>query len=555
MRAAEKGNASTPLRVDALVLGTGLAGLNFALDFVELQPQARVLVVTKSADLRESATQWAQGGIAAAMQGGEDITSHFEDTMKTGGGISREDAVRTVVTEGADRVRDLLRRGVEFTRKDGAKELRSGDQLADQFDFTREGGHSRRRILHSADHTGQAIIEALLKAVQQNPRIELRTSTIAVDLVSEHKLSRNRSPVGDTCLGAYLLDVETNSVYPVSARVVHLATGGAGKVYKYTSNPDTANGDGIAMAYRLGAHVANMEFIQFHPTCLFHPQAKSALLSEALRGEGAYLVNRAGERFMPKYHPMAELAPRDVVALSIDKEMKRTGDECVFLDISHKGADFVRSHFPHNTETCAKFGFDLTREPVPVVPAAHYTCGGVVADLDARTSIRGLYVAGEAAHTGLHGANRLASNSLLEAAVFSHRAAQHAAGYVTALADQAYPDLPPWSTGFAKADEEQVIISHNWDEIRTLMWNYVGIVRSNRRLEYAARRIENLKQEINQCYWERRLSRNLVELRNLVTVADLIVSCARMRKESRGLHQNIDYPETDDVLYRRDTVL
>ncbi len=533
-------------KIDALVLGTGLAGLNFALEFAERVPEARVLVVTKSADYFESATHWAQGGIAAAMQGGEDVTSHFDDTMKTGGGISHEEAVRAVVSEGPERVRDLIRRGVDFTRKEDNK---------DEFDFTREGGHSKRRILHSADHTGRAIIEALVAEVKRHPRIELRANTIAVDLVSAHKLSRNRSPVDDTCLGAYLLDITTNTVYPVSATVTHLATGGAGKVYKYTSNPDTAGGDGIAMAHRLGAHVANMEFIQFHPTCLFHPQAKSALLSEALRGEGAVLVNRAGERFLPKYHPMGELAPRDVVALSIDKEMKKRGDECVYLDISHKGADFVRSHFPHNTETCAKFGFDLTKEPVPVVPAAHYTCGGVMSDLHGRTSIRGLYVAGEAAHTGLHGANRLASNSLLEAAVFSHRAAVHAVAYSAEAKLLRAEALPAWNPGFAKAEEEEVIISHNWDEIRTLMWNYVGIVRSNRRLEYAARRLTNLKQEIHQCYWERRLNKNLVELRNLVTVADLIVTSAQMRKESRGLHQNIDYPETDDTLFRKDTII
>jgi len=538
MRRAEK--------FDALVLGTGLAGLNFALEFVERRPGSKVLVITKSPDLLESATHWAQGGIAAAIQGGEDITSHFEDTIRTGGGISSEEAVRVVVTEGPDRVRDLISRGVTFTMKGSGK---------DEFDFTQEGGHSKRRIIHSADHTGRAIIEALVAQVNANPRIEVRTNTIAIDLVSDHKIARERSPVGATCLGAYLLDVETNSVYAVNSTVTLIATGGAGKAYKYTSNPDTAGGDGVAMAHRLGAHVANMEFVQFHPTCLFHSQAKSALLSEALRGEGAYLVNRAGERFMLKYHPMAELAPRDVVALSIDKEMKRRGDECVFLDISHKGAEFIRAHFPHNTATCAQFGFDLTSQRVPVVPAAHYTCGGVMSDIEGRTTIQGLYVAGEAAHSGLHGANRLASNSLLEAAVFSQRAATHAAGYARRRETQNVAELPAWDHGFAKDEEEEVIISHNWDEIRTLMWNYVGIVRSNRRLEYAARRIANLKQEITQCYWERRLSKNLVELRNLVTVADLIVTCAQMRKESRGLHQNIDYPETDDLLFRRDTVV
>ncbi|RYZ94331.1 MAG: FAD-binding protein, partial [Proteobacteria bacterium] len=348
--------------------------------------------------------------------------------------------------------------------------------------------------------------------------------TVAVDLVSDHKLLKVRSAVGASCLGAYLLDIETSSIYPVQALVTMLATGGAGKVYKYTSNPDTAVGDGIAMAHRLGARVANMEFIQFHPTCLFHPEAKSALLSEALRGEGAYLVNSAGERFMAKYDPAMELAPRDVVALSIDKEMKRRGDECVYLDISHKGADFVKAHFPHNTATCLKYGFDLTREPVPVVPAAHYTCGGVMSDLEGRTNIEGLYVAGEAAHTGLHGANRLASNSLLEAAVFSHRASLQATIYAKDAREKKMPELPPWKEGFAKEEQEEVIITHNWDEVRTTMWNYVGIVRTNRRLEYARRRIALLQQEVNQNYWERKISKNLIELRNLITVADLIIT-------------------------------
>ncbi|MGE3261000.1 MAG: L-aspartate oxidase [Bacteriovoracia bacterium] len=533
--------------VDALVLGSGLAGLNFALEFAERNPEAKILLITKSVLLHEGATNWAQGGIAAVMDG-ESFESHIEDTLRTGGGLSQAKAVRTVVTEGPDRVRDLIRRGVQFTRRE--------DNI-DQYDFTREGGHSERRVLHVADHTGRAIMETLTAAARANPRIEIATETIAVDLISDHKLKRIRNPAGATCLGAYLLHIPTNTVYGVAANVTMIATGGAGKVYKYTSNPDTCVGDGIAMAHRLGAHVANMEFIQFHPTCLYHPDAKSALLSEALRGEGAYLVNKAGERFMAKYHPSLELAPRDIVALSIDKEMKQRGDHCVYLDISHKGADFVRSHFPHNYSTCLQFGFDLTKGPVPVVPAAHYTCGGIMSDLDGRANLAGLYVAGECAHTGLHGANRLASNSLLEAAVFSYRAALHAGAYCKSLSVKKAlkPEVPEWNPGFAKAEEEEVIISHNWDEIRTLMWNYVGIVRSNRRLEYAARRIALLKQEINQCYWERKLNKNLVELRNLVTVADLIVSCAQMRKESRGLHQNIDHPDTDDSLFGRDTIL
>ncbi|MGZ3711545.1 MAG: L-aspartate oxidase [Bdellovibrionota bacterium] len=534
----------TTKTVDALVLGSGLAGLNFALEFAERNPGASVLLITKAEQLHESATNWAQGGIAAVMDG-ESFESHIEDTMRTGGGLSQPEAVRTVVVEGPDRVRELIRRGVQFTRR---------EDNVDQYDFTREGGHSERRVLHVADHTGRAIMDTLTAAAKANPQIQIATETIAVDLISEHKLKRIRNPNGDTCLGAYLLDIKTNTVYGVAAGVTMVATGGAGKVYKYTSNPDTAVGDGIAMAHRLGAHVANMEFIQFHPTCLYHPDAKSALLSEALRGEGAYLVNKAGERFMAKYHPSMELAPRDVVALSIDKEMKKRGDDCVYLDISHKGAEFIKAHFPHNYATCLKFGFDLTKGPVPVVPAAHYTCGGIMSNLDGRANVAGLYVAGECAHTGLHGANRLASNSLLEAAVFSYRAAVHAGNFLKEKREK-HPEIPQWNPGFAKAEEEEVIISHNWDEIRTLMWNYVGIVRSNRRLEYAARRIALLKQEINQCYWERKLNKNLVELRNIITVAELIVTSAQMRKESRGLHQNIDYPELDDLLYGRDTVL
>jgi L-aspartate oxidase len=531
-------------QVDALVLGSGLAGLNFALDFSEREPKAKILIVTKASDPHESATNWAQGGIAAVMNEDDNPEIHIQDTLSTGGGLSNRSVVEIVVKEGPERVRSLIQRGVEFTRKEGHR---------DQYDFTQEGGHSRRRILHVADHTGAAIMDSLLKKVQANPNIEILKDTIAIDLVSDHKLQKIRTASGATCLGAYLLHIPTNSVMAVNAKFTLIATGGAGKVYKYTSNPDISVGDGIAMAHRLGARIANMEFIQFHPTCLFHPDAKSALLSEALRGEGAYLVNKAGERFMGKYHSKMELAPRDVVALSIDREMKKRGDDCVYLDISHKGEEFVLQHFPHNTATCKKYGFDLTKKPVPVVPAAHYTCGGICSDTDGLTNIKNLYVAGEAAHTGLHGSNRLASNSLLEAAVFAHRAALHASSKIREKSEPM--EIPNWNPGFAKEEEEEVIITHNWDEVRTLMWNYVGIVRSNRRLESASRRIALLQQEVNQCYWERKISKNLIELRNLITVADLIIRSAMMRKESRGLHQNIDYPEANDLLFGKDTIL
>lgn len=532
---------------DALVIGTGLAGLNFALEFTRSNPHATVWIATKSADPSDGATLWAQGGIAVVLSEIDDSPElHSADTLRTGAGLSRPDVVDFVVKEGKARIDSLISYGVNFTRR---------EDNHDEYDFTREGGHSRRRVLHVADYTGRAISEALVKSVRSNSRIRILTDVIAVDLISDHKIRHIRSNKDAICLGAYLLDLRANRVFSVRAGITLLATGGAGKVYKYTSNPDTNNGDGLAMAHRLGAFIANMEFIQFHPTCLFHPQAKSALLSEALRGEGAVLLNGAGERFMEKYHKDMELAPRDIVSFSIDKEMKRRGDECVYLDISHKGADFIRSHFPHNYENCLKFGFDLTKGPVPVVPAAHYTCGGVESDAQGRTNIRGLFVAGEVAHTGLHGANRLASNSLLEAAVFSYRAAHAALEDLEKIRPEESPDIPSWNPGFAKEEEEEVIVAHNWDEIRTLMWNYVGIVRSNRRLEYAARRIALLKQEINQCYWERKLNKNLVELRNLVTVADLIVTCAQLRKESRGLHQNIDYPETNDALFCKDTLV
>ena len=531
---------------DFLVIGSGLAGLNFTLEISRLRPDAQVLLVTKAGDPEDSTSRYAQGGIATVFAEDDSFASHIRDTLVAEAGLCDPKVVETCVEEGPARIRELIERGVQFTRAEGGGE----------FDLGREGGHSARRILHAADHTGLSVIETLLARVAELPNVEIVKNAIAIDLITDVRLQKQRNFSRSRCLGAYLLDETTGEVSTVRAGATLLATGGASKVYKYTSNPSVNSGDGIAMAFRIGARIANMEFTQFHPTCLYHPQAKSSLLSEAMRGEGAILRNAAGEAFMGKYHPLKELAPRDIVSLSIDKEMKARGDDCVYLDISHKGADFIRTHFPQATATCLKFGFDLVREPVPVVPAAHYTCGGVIANLDGETNVGGLFAAGEVAHSGLHGANRLASNSLLEALVFSHRAAARALTYAEEFAAElAQWELPPWDASFAKEGEEEIIIKHCWDEIRTFMWNYVGIVRTNRRLEYASRRVQMLKLEVHQNYWDRKVSRNLLELRNLLTVADLIVKCAQMRKESRGLHQNLDYPATDDALFRRETIL
>ncbi len=532
---------------DALVIGSGLAGLNFALQLNKLEPGLSILVVTKTQEPQESATRYAQGGIAAVHLEGDSTTSHIRDTINAGAGLCNETAVRECVQHGPGRIEDLVSYGVEFTKLENNTD----------YDLTREGGHSQRRIFHVADHTGRSIMDALLKASLSRKSISLLENVVAVDLITDKRIGKNATPKGPVCIGAYFYDDSIGEVFSVKSKVTFLATGGGSKVYKYTTNPDINSGDGIAMASRIGAFIANMEFIQFHPTCLFHPKAKSTLLSEALRGEGAILRNKDGEAFMEKYHPEKELAPRDTVSLSIDKEIKARGDKCVFLDISHKSKEFIREKFPHNYETCKRFGFDLTKEPVPVVPAAHYTCGGVVTDINGRTNILGLYAAGEVAHTGVHGANRLASNSLLEAIVFSEKAAQSAKRYCDKhkKLSSDLPSIPPWDSGFAKNGEEEIIISHCWDEIRTFMWNYVGIIRTNRRLEYAARRVELLQREIRQNYWDRRLSRNLIELRNLLSIAKLIVDSARLRKESRGLHQNTDYPERNDSLFQRDTIL
>jgi L-aspartate oxidase len=525
-------------RSDYLVIGSGIAGLSFALKAAQ---SGTVAIVTKRA-LTESATYYAQGGIASVSSREDTFESHIKDTIEAGAGLCRREVVEMVVRDAPRKIDELIRVGVEFTR-------RAADQGA-ELDLGKEGGHSKRRIVHAGDLTGKAVEEALVAAVKANANIAAYEEHMAVNLLT----AAGRGGDGPTVRGAYVLDKRTGAVRTFLSRTTVLATGGAGKVYLFTSNPDVATGDGIAMAYRAGAETANMEFIQFHPTCLYHREAKGFLISEALRGEGARLLLKDGTGFMNAHHPMAELAPRDIVARAIDHELKRSGDECVYLDISHRGAAFIKERFPNIYGRCLDFGFDMTTGPVPVVPAAHYICGGVSADLSGRTSIERLYAIGETACTGLHGANRLASNSLLESLVFADRAATHAAGLVKADREE-MPGVPPWEARGAVESDEAVVISHNWDELRRFMWNYVGIVRSDKRLERAKRRMDILKAEINEYYWDFTITSDLLELRNIATVADLIIRSASLRKESRGLHYNIDYPERDDARFLADTVL
>ncbi len=538
-----------------LVLGTGIAGLSAALKFARASFPVEVTLVAK-ADPAEGSTRYAQGGIASVWSEQDTFAEHIQDTLVAGAGLCHEAIVRICVEEGPARVRELIELGVEFTRES----LTPG---AD-YDLHREGGHGKRRILHAEDLTGLAIEKALLAQARAHPKIRILEDTIAIDLITEGKLFKRWRKPG-RCLGAYLLNCRTGRVMTQPADITVLATGGAGKVYLYTSNPDTATGDGIAIAHRAGARVSNLEFMQFHPTCLYHPSARTFLISEAVRGEGAVLRTISGEEFMPKHHPQGSLAPRDIVARAIDVEMKRSGDKHVVLDCSGIGEEFPKK-FPNIFETCLHYGIDPRHQPIPVVPAAHYTCGGVQVDDQARTSIEGLYAIGEVACTGLHGANRLASNSLLEAVVFAHRASEHAMPYLKDLYDKRVlgrdgkpteepVHLPEWDTGQAVQIEEQIDIAANWLEIRSLMWNYVGIVRSNRRLERAKRRIEILQAEITAYYWDFLPTKDLIELRNLLTVADLIVQCAQLRRESRGLHFTVDYPKLDDEHYRQDTVL
>ncbi len=529
---------SRPEPLDVLVIGSGTAGLRLAL---ELAGTMRVGVLAKR-ELSEGSSYHAQGGIAAVLDPEDSVEAHVRDTLAAGAGLCHEDVVRFVAGEGPDAVRWLIDHGVHFTREEDAGSLR--------FHLTREGGHSHRRIIHAADATGREVETRLLELARSHAAIELFEWHIAIDLITSAKLGL---PGPNRCLGAYVLDRNSSHVRVFPARFVVLATGGASKVYLYTSNPDTATGDGIAMAWRAGCRVANMEFNQFHPTCLYHPHAKSFLITEAVRGEGGRLLLPDGTPFMQRFDPRGELAPRDIVARAIDHEMKRLGIDHVLLDISHKPADFVREHFPTVYERCLAFGIDMTREPIPVVPAAHYTCGGVMTDLAGRTDLAGLYAIGETAHTGLHGANRLASNSLLECLVFARAAGRD----ILARADDVPPPpaLPEWDESRVTDSDEEVVVSHNWDELRRFMWDYVGIVRTDKRLERAQRRVDLLAGEIQEYYSHFRVTNDLIELRNLVTVADLIIRSARSRKESRGLHYTLDHPEPDGSRPPRDTVL
>ncbi len=512
---------------DVLIVGSGLAGLSAAM---HLAATHRVAILTKRS-MKDGSSAWAQGGIAAVLGKGDTFDSHVDDTLVAGAGLSQLDATRFVVEHAPESIAWLEKLGVPFSQEDGHLHL------------TREGGHSARRIVHVTDATGAAVQQTLIEHVRRTPNITLFEHHTLVDLITSRKLGLPDEGDRASCLGLYALDEESDEVLTFRAPQTLLATGGAGKVYLYTTNPDTATGDGIAAAWRAGCRVTNMEFIQFHPTCLYHPLVKSFLITEAVRGEGGRLLLPDGTRFMPQHDQRAELAPRDVVARAIDFEMKKHGLDCVYLDISHQPAAFIKEHFPNIYARCLELGIDIAKEPIPVVPAAHYTCGGIHTDLAGRTDLAGLHAIGETAYTGLHGANRLASNSLVECMVF----ARSASGDIIAHPRSMPHELPAWDESRVTDADESVVISHNWDELRRFMWDYVGIVRTNKRLERAAHRIRLLQEEIQEFYANFHISRDLLELRNLVTVADLIVKSAQARHESRGLHFSRDYPQMGDV--------
>lgn len=527
---------STRHSFDVVIIGSGAAGLSSALHLADL---GRIAILSKS-ELPESSTFYAQGGIAAVLDQKDSVDSHVQDTLIAGAGLCNEEVVRYTVSHSKEAIDWLINQGVQFSRN-------SDDN---HYHLTREGGHSHRRVIHSADATGQEVQMNLVGAVREHPNITIFERYNAVDLITSNKLSMSGT---NQCHGLYALERNSRAVHTFQARFVILATGGASKVYLYTSNPDVASGDGIALAWRAGCRVANMEFNQFHPTCLYHPDANNFLITEALRGEGAHLKRPDGSRFMQDVHPQAELAPRDIVARAIDHEMKKLGADCMYLDISHRDDDFIMEHFPNIYKRCLEVGVDITKHAIPIVPAAHYTCGGIKVDLNSETDLGGLYAIGEVACTGLHGANRMASNSLLECLVF----AQAAARKIRADWDSpsVSPSIPDWDESRVIDSDEEVVVSHNWHELRHLMWNYMGIVRTTKRLERARRRIHLLQTEIHDYYSNFRITSNLLELRNLVMVAELMVRCAQLRQESRGLHFTLDYPEINPALDNSETVI
>lgn len=532
------GNHQNSKKYDVLILGSGAAGLTTALN---LDHRFKVAVVSKG-ELSSGSTSWAQGGISAVLDDNDSIEQHIKDTLSAGAGLGDPVTVAKTVSEGSKVIDWLLSIGVDFTRDNlpGSK---------NRLHLTREGGHSHRRVAHVADATGNAVQNQLIDQVKQQENITLLADYIAVDLVSTRKLGMNEN----RCVGAYILNQHTGHVEVFNARFVVLATGGASKVYLYTSNPDGACGDGLAMAWRAGCRAANMEFMQFHPTCLYHPNAKSYLISEAVRGEGGRIILPDGKEFLHEFDPRGVLAPRDIVARAIDYMMKKNGLDCVYLDISHKSLDFIKDHFPNIYARCLKLGYDMSKQPIPVVPAAHYTCGGVVTGVHGQTDVEQLYAVGEVAFTGLHGANRMASNSLLECLAYGRFASEH----INSLIDKPLPhlDIPAWDESRVSNSDEEIVVAHNWDELRRFMWDYVGIVRTTKRLQRAKRRVDLLMSEIDEYYSNFKITNDLIELRNLAVAADLIIRSALIRKESRGLHYTLDYPETDPSLDMLNSVL